>query len=232
MDDMRYMKPTSKKRETEEHYDSMGKTHARRLCFCLDACRYMELHPEKISDPADTIEEMRLRNTEMIAAWESLTEEHFAVISIANMEAKASKLKLDVYWEHPHGDAEHSLRYEARLLKYLGCSGRAGLLAMPGPAEPRDLTVRAISQTGLNWILFQWKAPRESGLVFGYRLQRRTSPNAVWQTLGITNETEYCLVNGVPHVEHEYRVVAFNLTDDTPGHEVVRFTLEPELAHD
>jgi hypothetical protein len=80
--------------------------------------------------------------------------------------------------------------------------------------------------------LFQWKAPREGGLVFGYRLQRRTSPNAVWQTLGITNETEYCLVNGVPHVEHEYRVVAFNLTDDVPGHEVVRFTLEPELAHD
>ena len=75
MDDMRYMKPTSKKRETEEHYDSMGKTHARRLCFCLDACRYMELHPEKISDPTDAIEEMRLRNNEMIAAWESLTEE-------------------------------------------------------------------------------------------------------------------------------------------------------------
>jgi hypothetical protein len=232
MDDIRDMKPTSKKHRATDEYDAMGKTHARRLCFCLDACRYMELHPEKLSEATDAVDEMRLRNSEMIAAWESLTEEHFAVISIATMEERASKLKLDVYWEHPHGDTEHALRYEMRLLKYLGCTGRAGLLAMPAPAEPRDLNVRAISQTGLNWILFQWKAPRDGGLVFGYRLQRRTSPNAVWQTLGLTNETEYCLVNALPLVEHEYRVVAFNLTDDTPGHEVVRFTLDPELAHD
>ena len=232
MDDIRYMKPTSKKHQAHEEYDAMGKTHARRLCFCLDACRYIEMHPDKVHDSLETIEEMRLRNSEMISAWESLTEEHFAVISIANMEQRACRLKLDVYWEHPHGDHEKALRYEARLLKFLGCSGRAGLLAMPEPGEPRELTIRAISQTGLNWILFQWKAPREGGLVFGYRLQRRTSPNAVWQTLGITNETEYCLVNAIPHVEHEYRVVAFNLTDDTAGSEVVRFTLEPELAHD
>jgi len=232
MDDIRDMKPSSKKDHAREEYDAMGKTHARRLCYCLDACKYMELHPDKLSEGDDVIEEMRARNSEMILAWESLTEEHFAVISIANMEQKAARLNLDVYWEHGHGEADKALRYEARLLKTLGCSGRAGLLAMPFPAEPRDLAVRAISQTGLNWVLFQWKAPREGGLVFGYRIQRRTSPNAVWQTLGITNETEYCLVNAVPHVEHEYRVVAFNLTGDTAGHEIVRFTLDPELAHD
>ncbi len=230
MDETEYMKQGSKK--TQDEFDVMGKTHARRLCFCLDACHYMELHPERIPDNCETVEEMRSRNLQMIAAWESLTEEHFAVISIANMEAKAIRLKLDVYWEQSHGDIQKIRRYEARLLKHLGCSGRAGVLAMPDPGAPRDLAVRAISQTGLNWILFQWKSPRESGLIFGYRLQRRISPNAVWQDMGITNEVEYCLVNAVPHVEHEYRVVAFNLTGDTPGTDVVRFSLDPEQARE
>src|SRR6266404_3651975 len=184
-----------KKTPVEEQYDAMGKTHARRLCFCLDACRYMELHPEQVPDDCESVEQMHSRNCEMIAAWGSLTEEHFAVISIANMEVKAARLKLDVYWETLHGSGEQALRYEERLLKHLGCSGRAGLLAMPDPGAPREFDVHAISQTGLNWILFQWKAPREGGLVFGYRLQRRMSPNAAWQTLGITNEIEFCFVN-------------------------------------
>lgn len=232
MDRTKIMKQTSKKAHREEEYDAMGKTHARRLCFCLDACRYMEMHPERLPEDCETIEQMQFRNAQMIAAWESLTEEHFAVISIANMEQKAERLKLDVYWQEIHGDAEKAQRYEARLLKHLGCSGRAGLLAMPSPGAPRDLSVRAISQTGLNWILFQWKPAREGGLVFGYRLQRRTSPNAVWQTLGTTNEVEFCVVDTLPYVEYEYRVVAFNLTDDSPGEEIVRFTLDPELTHE
>ena len=232
MDETKYMKQSSKKTQSEADYDAMGKTHARRLCFCLDACHYMELHPEQIPDNCETVEEMHSRNLQMIAAWESLTEEHFAVISIANMEEKSARLKLDVYWEQSHGSLEKARRYEARLLKHLGCSGRAGVLAMPEPSAPRDLIVRAISQTGLNWILFQWKAPREGGLVFGYRLQRRISPNAVWQNIGVTNELEFCLVNAVPHVEYEYRVVAFNLTGDTAGNDILAFTLDPELAHD
>ena len=232
MDETKYMKQSSRKTQREEEYDAMGKTHARRLCFCLDACHYMELHLDQLPDNCESVEEMHSRNLQMIAAWESLTEEHFAVISIATMEEKAARLKLDVYWEHPHGPGEKARRYEARLMKHLGCSGRAGLLAMPEPGAPRDLTVRAISQTGLNWVLFQWKAPRQGGLIFGYRLQRRISPNAVWQNMGMTNELEFCLVNAVPHVEHEYRVLAFNLTGDTPGAEIVRFTLDPELAHD
>jgi hypothetical protein len=175
---------------------------------------------------------MHERNCEMVAAWESLTEEHFAVISIANMEAKAARLKLDVYWETPHGNAESSRRYEERLLKHLGCSGRAGILAMPDPGAPWNFDVHAVSQTGLNWILFQWKAPREGGLIFGYRVQRRMSPNAAWQTLGITNEVEFCFVNAVPHIEYEYRVVAFNLTGDIAGAEIVRFALDPEVVED
>src|SRR4051812_44195939 len=211
------MKQSSKKSQPENEFDAMGKTHARRLCFCLDACRYMELHPDQIPQDCETVGQMRARNSQMIAAWESLTEEHFAVIAIATMEEKAARLKLDVYWEHNHGDPEKARRYEARLLKVLGCSARAGLLAMPEPGAVSDLTVRAISQTGLHWILFEWKPAREGGLVFGYRLQRRTSPNAVWQTLGTTNEVEFCVVNAVPYIEHEYRVVAFNLTGDTAG---------------
>ena len=225
------MKQSSKKKDSEQ-YDAMGKTHARRLCFCLEACRYMEMHPDQVPHNCESVEEMRTRNSQMIAAWESLTEEHFAVISIATMEEKAARLKLDVYWEEAHGNFQQSCRYETRLLKHLGCSGRAGLLAMPDPGAPTNFDVRAISQTGLNWILFNWKPAREGGLAFGYRLQRRNSPNAVWQNLGITNETEFCLVNAIPHVEHEYRVVAFNLTGDAPGGDVVRFTLAPELAHD
>src|SRR3954468_7876146 len=226
------MKQGSRKSHAEDEYDALGKTHARRLCFCLDACRYMELHPERVPDACESVEKMRARNSQMIAAWESLTEEHFAVIAIASMEEKAARLKLDVYWEAPHGDVEKAQRYEARLLKLLGCSGRAGILAMPVPGAPYDLSVRAVSQTGLNWILFQWKAAREGGLVFGYRLQRRFSPNAVWQDLGTTNEVEFCLVNAIPHVEHEYRLVAFNLSGDTPGEEVVPFTLDPERAEE
>jgi hypothetical protein len=221
-----------KKTQTEEQYDAMGKTHARRLCFCLDACRYMELHPEQVPDDCESVEQMHERNCEMITAWESLTEEHFAVISIANMEAKAARLKLDVYWETPHGPTEQARRYEERLLKHLGCSGRVGILAMPEPGAARDFDVHAVSQTGLNWILFQWKAPREGGLIFGYRLQRRSSPNAVWQTVGMTNEVEYCLVNAVPHIEYEYRVIAFNLTGDTPSTDIARFALDPEVVED
>lgn len=221
-----------KKSPVDDNYDAMGKTHARRLCFCLDACRYMELHPERVPDECDSVEEMHARNCEMIAAWESLTEEHFAVISIANMETKAVRMKLDVYWETKHGTSEQARRYEERLLKHLGCSGRAGILAMPEPGAPRDFDVHAVSQTGLNWILFQWKAPREGGLVFGYRVQRRISPNAVWQTLGITNEVEFCFVNAVPHVEYEYRVMAFNLTGDTAGENIASFALEPEVVED
>src|SRR6267143_5775081 len=95
------MKQSSKKKDSEQ-YDAMGKTHARRLCFCLDACRYMELHPERVPDACESVEKMGARNSQMIAAWESLTEEHFAVIAIANMEEKAARLKLDVYWEAPH----------------------------------------------------------------------------------------------------------------------------------
>ena len=221
-----------KKTPVEEHYDAMGKTHARRLCFCLDACRYMEMHPEQVPDDCDGFDEMHARNCEMIAAWESPTEEHFAVISIATMEAKAARLKLDVYWETAHGTRDQAERYEERLLRHLGCSGRAGILAMPDPGAPRDLDIHAISQTGLNWILFQWKAPEEGGLVFGYRMERRISPNAGWQRLGITNEVEFCLVNAVPYVEHEYRVVAFNLTGEAPGADRVRFALEPEIVED
>ena len=221
-----------KKSPVEEQFDAMGKTHARRLCFCLDAARYMELHPEQVPDDCESVEQMNARNQEMIAAWESLTEEHFAVISIANMEVKAARMKLDVYWETSHGTGEPASRYEERLLKHLGCSGRAGLLAMPDPGVPRDLDVHAISQTGLNWILFQWRAPRDGGLVFGYRLQQRISPNAVWDTLGITNEEEFCLAHVTPYVEYEYRVVAFNLTGDIPGAEILRFCLEPEVVED
>src|SRR5258706_1117864 len=227
MEEIKGMKQTSKKTQAEQ-YDAMGKTHARRLCFCLEACRYMEMHPDQVPDNCETVEEMRVRNAQMIAAWESLTEEHFAVISIANMEEKAARLKLDVYWENSHGEFSQASRYEARLLKYLGCSGRAGLLAMPEPGAPHDLNVRAISQPGLHWILFQWKPAPEGGLVFGYRLQRRNSPNSVWQNLGTTNELEFCLVHSVPHVEQEYRIVAFNLTGDTPGTDLVRFSLETE----
>jgi hypothetical protein len=58
------------------------------------------------------------------------------------------------------------------------------------------------------------------------------SPNAAWQTLGITNEVEFCFVNAVPHIEYEYRVLAFNLTGDIPGAEIVRFALEPEVVED
>lgn len=221
-----------KKTPVEEQYDAMGKTHARRLCFCLDACRYMELHPEQVPDDADSAEEMGARNREMIAAWESLTEEHFAVISIANMETKATRLKLDVYWETPHGTREQADRYEERLLRHLGCSGRAGILAMPDPGAPHDLDIHAISQTGLNWILFQWRPPQEGGLVFGYRMERRISPNAGWQRLGITNETEFCLVNAIPFVEHEYRVIAFNLTGEAASPDIIRFALEPEIVED
>ena len=57
-------------------------------------------------------------------------------------------------------------------------------------------------------------------------------PGKTLENMGMTNELEFCLVNAVPHVEHEYRVVAYNLTGDTPGAEIVRFTLDPELAHD
>src|SRR2546423_5531056 len=201
MDEMKYMKQSSKKTHSEEEYVAMGKTHARRHCFCLAACHYMELHPEQLPDNCESVEEMHSRNLQMIAAWESLTEEHFAVISIANMEAKAARLKLDVYWEHPHGPAEKARRYEARLIKHLGCSGRAGVLAMPEPGEPRGLTVRAISQTRLNWVLFQWKGPREGGLIFGPPRPPPPPPTALCLNLGITTQPQLSMVNAVPPVD-------------------------------
>jgi|GEM_PF-5612129 hypothetical protein len=96
-----------------------------------------------------------------------------------------------------------------------------GAPGTPGPLQSSDW--------GTNWILFEWTAPENGGLPWGYRVER-SADNRDFYTAEMCVDTEVTLIRQPQGQKFYYRVVAFNGWGDGAPSPVFGIKFDTELV--
>ena len=214
----------AKKRNNRE----LPATRAGLLSWTLKMIRGIELHPELFPDHAERLAHLRQDFAEAKAAWDAITEEDLASTALKELKHEAILAGYYPFLQDAQRSRESNTQYEQAMIQRFGFFELGGRLRMPPPGAPTALEVLDVGDLGLDWILFAWDAPRTGGRVFGYKLQRRIAPNAVWQTVGLTDECEILFLKVARGVQHQYRLLAFNGVGETAGLDILTYTLTPK----
>jgi hypothetical protein len=131
---------------------------------------------------------------------ESAAREHYAAKDDA-LEDLIDGMKADLRY------AEIAVREQPEKLNLVGWAPRSTGSTLKAPGEVRDIAVLA---EGEGWLVLDWKAPVDGGVVAAYTIQRRRRPDGTWKDIATAVETEALVSSQERSQEFEYRVVAVN----------------------
>jgi hypothetical protein len=202
-------------------------TRAGLLSMTLKMIRGIEMHPELFPDHAERLAHLRQDFEAAKAAWDAITEDDLANAALKELKHEAILAGYYPFLQDSERSRESNSQYEQAMIRRFGFFDLGGRLRMFPPGAPTALEVLDVGDLGLDWILFAWEVPRTGGRVFGYKLQRRIAPNAVWQTVGLTDEGEILFLKVVRGIQHQYRLLAFNGAGETASPDILTYTLTP-----
>ena len=190
--------------------------------------RGLELNPDLLPNTEERLSQLRDDFEHAKAVCDAYTEERIMEEAKELMRHEAKLAGLYPFLRDPYRSVRDDSEYSRSMRTAFGFYENGGEFIMDPPGGPMNFEVLDVGEPGLDWILFAWDKPASGGRAFGYKLQRRISPNARWVTVGMSDEREILLLNPPANVQQQYRIVAFNAAGETPGTEVLTYTLAPK----
>jgi hypothetical protein len=131
---------------------------------------------------------------------ESAAREHYATKDDA-LEGLVDAMRANLRY------AQVAVRDTPEKLNLVGWGPRSTGSRLESPGEVRDI---AVMGEGEGWLVLDWKAPVDGGIVAAYTIQRRRRPDGAWEDIGVAVDTEALVSAQERGVQFEYRVVAVN----------------------
>jgi hypothetical protein len=217
------LQPRHKRDNRDHRY--FPKTRAGLLSWTLKMIRGLELHPDLLPNTSERLQQLRDDFRQAKAVCDAITEDQITREALDKLRHEARLAGYYPFLVDPQRDPDADAQYRQQMIVRCGFYECFGEVLMELPGGPGQFQVLDVGDLGLDWILFACEPPCAGGRVFGYKVQRRISPNAKWQTLGRTDECEFLFLDVAREVQHQYRIVAFNAAGETPGEDILTYTL-------
>ena len=118
--------------------------------------------------------------------------------------------------------AEYTAGGDAGKLATLGWNGRAARTRLAVPGQPGLLVM---TEQEKDRVVLRWKKPDDGGEVSAYAVERRVSPDGVWEPAGMAVKPQAVLENQPRGRDLQYRVMAVNKAGAGPAGNTVSAVL-------